>query len=105
MAEISYRKTQQGEWVVMGPVGAIKKDRVVTVTKSDGTTKEVNIWRVGRPFETAQGTRVYGYVDYDWKGYLLPTDREADGSCIFCERPREETPRGSYCLDSGSSHA
>jgi hypothetical protein len=61
--QVTYRKTKQGEWVVMGPTGLIRGRSEVTVAKRDGTTKAERIVRTGRPFRTPAGEMVYGYLD------------------------------------------
>ena len=60
--QISYRKTQKGEWVVMGPASQITAGTTVKVSKKDGSSKTEFIAKVGNPFSTAQGQMVYGYV-------------------------------------------
>ncbi len=60
--QISYRRTQRGDWVVMGPVSQVQPRSNVTVTKKDGSTKVEFITKVGSPFSTAQGQMVYGYL-------------------------------------------
>jgi hypothetical protein len=59
---ITYRKTKQGKWVVFGPLVDVVAGTNVTVAKRDGSTKVEFVERVGRPFRTADGEMVYGYI-------------------------------------------
>lgn len=58
----AFRKTKAGEWVVCGVPALVKADRDVVVRKADGTTKQVYIARVGRPFQAGATRMVYGYL-------------------------------------------
>jgi len=57
----SYRKTKDGQWVVCGSTSEVRVG-TVTVTKASGETKQEQVVSLGKPFETAQGPCVYGYL-------------------------------------------
>lgn len=59
----SYRKTRQGEWVVMAPVEAFQPGRLVAVVTKSGETRHEVIARVGRPFSVGGVEMAYGYID------------------------------------------
>lgn len=61
MTTASYRKTQQGEWVVFGSIDIVKVGEV-TVTKKSGEMKVEQVVRVGKTFTTADGDCCYGYL-------------------------------------------
>lgn len=58
---LSYRKTKNGKWAVMGPANVVTAGATVTVTKRDGTTKTERIGTVGKPFTVDGQQMVYGY--------------------------------------------
>lgn len=61
---VTYRKTRNGEYVAYGPA-TIVREGVVTITKRDGSTKQVMVSGVGRTF-TVDGIGMrYGYIDSD----------------------------------------
>lgn len=74
-AQISYRKTQSGEWVAFGPADALRSNTTVTITKRDGTTKTEHIVRIGRPFSANGRQMVYGYI--------APKARRSQSGCPF----------------------
>jgi hypothetical protein len=61
--KIQYRKTQRGEWVVMGPPDVVHAGQDVTVTRKNGTTKTEHVERVSQPFEVDGVEMVYGHVE------------------------------------------
>ena len=60
-AMITFRKTKNGEWVVMGPVSEIRVHTVLEVTKKDGGTAKVRVTDMGKPFEVDGKRYCYGY--------------------------------------------
>ena len=60
-ATVTYRKTQQGEWVAYGPATAVRVG-AVTVTKRDGSIKTEQVERVGKTFTAGGIPMVYGYL-------------------------------------------
>lgn len=58
----TFRKTKSGEWVVCGVPALVKANQDVAVRKADGTTKQVSIARVGKPFQVNGVKMVYGYL-------------------------------------------
>lgn len=60
-AAITYRKTQQGEWVAYGTTSAVRVG-AVTVTKKDGSIKTEQVTRLGKTFTVAGVPMVYGYL-------------------------------------------
>lgn len=61
MNTATYRKTQQGEWVIVGSIDIVKVGEV-TVTKKSGETKVETVVRVGKTFTTDAGECCYGYT-------------------------------------------
>ena len=59
---ITYRKTQDGQWVAFGPASKIAAGRTIAIAKRDGTTKQEYIERVGKPFAVDGVPCVYGYI-------------------------------------------
>lgn len=58
----NYRKTRQGEWVVMAPTTDLTAGATITVTKKSGETKTERIARVGRTFTVDGVEMAYGYI-------------------------------------------
>jgi len=56
---VTFRKTQQGEWVIMMPESYARVGDTVAVTKKDGHTKNVQIVRIRRPFNVQGKPYVY----------------------------------------------
>lgn len=46
-----FTKTSRGDWIIVGPVEAVVVGRTVTVTKADGSTRQVRVAEVSGPFE------------------------------------------------------
>jgi hypothetical protein len=67
-ATITYRKTQQGEWVAYGPAAVMRKG-AVTVTKKDGSIKTEHVGRLGKTFTVAGVPMVYGYLEQRSSGF------------------------------------
>lgn len=59
--KLTYKRTGQGEWVVMGPVSAMAAGPV-QVAKRDGGTKTEMIDRLGKPFDVRGTQYCYGYI-------------------------------------------
>jgi hypothetical protein len=91
-AKITYRKTQQGQWVAFGPASAITAGATVTVSKRDGSTKTERVESVGRPF-TANGTQcVYGYLAPSApRAASRPAQRSGRSMCDECGERRAVT--------------
>jgi hypothetical protein len=62
----TYRKTQNGQWVIFGPADAVQPG-AVTVQLKNGSTKVVDIAWVGRTFEVDGVDCVYGHERKDSK--------------------------------------
>lgn len=58
---LQFHKTKAQEWVVLGPVDEVRMG-LATVSKKDGGTSEVEIIRLGNPFEKDGQQVRYGYV-------------------------------------------
>lgn len=80
-AAITYRKTQQGEWVAYGPASVMRKG-AVTVTKKDGAVKTEYVERLGKTFTAAGCTMVYGYLA---KSAPAPRRQQARYESYSCE--------------------
>jgi len=61
---VTYRKTQNGQWVACGPASIVRPGATITVTKRDGTTKTETIAATGREFDRDGVTCVYGYLSF-----------------------------------------
>lgn len=61
---VGYRKVKKtGKWAVCGPTDEVKVG-VVTVTKKNGDTQDVEVVELGKPFRTDEGEElVYGYLE------------------------------------------
>lgn len=92
--QISYRKTQKGEWVVMGSASQITAGTTVKVSKKDGSSKTEFIAKVGNPFSTAQGQMVYGY--------LAPRQQRTGRG--YCDECSEYVAPGTRCWETGMVH-
>ncbi len=57
----TFRKTNQGEWVVFGTLDEVTIGKVF-VTKKDGKKAPVDVERVGKPFTVDGRQMVYGYI-------------------------------------------
>jgi hypothetical protein len=88
-----YRRTKAGEWVVCGPTSLVKAGAVVTVHKKDGTTKEEEIARVGKPFDLDGVECCYGYLERG-RGYWREPRSGGSGK----KRVREGT---AHCWETG----
>jgi hypothetical protein len=58
---ITYRKTQQGDWVAFGPASEIRPG-TLTIHKAKGGTETRTCSRVGKPFDVKGVPHVYGYL-------------------------------------------
>lgn len=74
--ECRYRKTKEGEWVVMGPVGTVRAGSRVAVTTKNGEVKQEWISNIGKPFETDKGRMVYGYIARSNDRGESPTEKQ-----------------------------
>lgn len=76
--QCQYRRTKQGEWVVMGPVSVVKVGETVSVTKKNGETKDETILSVGKPFIVEGVYMVYGHTGHGWqaRGPYTPREKE-----------------------------
>ena len=83
-AAITYRKTQQGEWVAYGPASVMRTGGV-TVTKRDGSIKTEQVERIGKTFTVSGIPMVYGYL-----AKSAPAPRSSH---------RRNTWQGSYSCD------
>ena len=101
-AAITYRKTQQGEWVAYGPASVMRTGGV-TVTKRDGSIKTEQVERIGKTFTVSGIQMVYGYLAKSapaprsshrrntWQGSYSSDDCqwvEDAGDCGGCSRHR-----------------
>ena len=59
--QLTYKRTGQGEWVVLGPVSLMHAG-LVTVTKRDGGAKTEMIDHLGKPFDVRGVQYCYGYI-------------------------------------------
>ena len=72
-----YRKTKQGEWVIVGSPAEVRVGAVQVATRA-GAVKTVIVSRIGRVFSSPQGEQqVYGYLS------SKPTVR---GECWSCRK-------------------
>lgn len=60
----TFRKTKQGQWVAFGPTTALRVGSV-TVAKRDGSTKTVQVEKVGKSFAVDGVECAYGYIADD----------------------------------------
>lgn len=84
----SFRKTRQGEWVVFGAADQVSPG-TIAVTKRDGSSKVVEIERVGRSFDVDGVSCVYGHVVESAPrrcDYAHPSERpgKGRGECTEC---------------------
>lgn len=105
MAAITWKKANDGTWVVTGPTGMVRIG-TVTVTKRDGTKQEVEIERLGKPFGPLGQQNVYGYPKAAAK---TTTERAQNGGARssygrFCSECGERITPGSTCWETGMRH-
>ena len=101
----SYRKTQTGEWVVMGPTSIVKANATVTVAKKDGSTKVETIAKVGRPFQAQGREMVYGYIARSaWSTTGTRPARNQYGQHRECDECGELATPGTVCWETGLRH-
>ena len=96
--QITYRKTREGEWVVMGPVAAVRANGTVLVTRRDGTTKMESIARVGSPFSVNGVSMVYGHIARGSPAVSVPRGTFECDECGEWARP------GTRCWETGMIH-
>lgn len=79
----TWRQTQSGAWVVVGPPDEIAVGTTVEVVSKAGKARPVEIERIGEPFETPDGGwRVYGYPADDGSFTITDAQRQALSNCI-----------------------
>lgn len=61
-ATATYRRTKQGEWVVMAPAATLRAGQAITVTTKAGARKTEIIDHVGRAFAAEGVQMAYGYL-------------------------------------------
>jgi len=95
----SYRKTKQGQWVVMAPVAMIEKCRgAIRVTKRDGSSKIENYGRLGSPFNVNGTKFVYAYITKSAPQYTVRAVERAH--CGYpCPVTRRKCTRTDPCHD------
>lgn len=62
MRDLKFVKTKGGAWAVLGPASLLEPGANVTVRKADGSSVQVSIASVGKPFVKDGAVLVYGYV-------------------------------------------
>jgi hypothetical protein len=84
----TFRKAQNGKWVAFGPTSRVRVGEV-TVEKRDGSTKQVTVESLGRPFDVDGVKCVYGYISSErrssrnstyGRGHFAPGGRR----CPYC---------------------
>lgn len=106
-AQVTYRKTKTGEWVVYGPAAVIEPGRTVDVTKRDGTRKAETIERVGKPFAADGRQMVYGYLAKTGStssGRSTGTRRPSRNHRRYCDECGEPETPGTTCWETGFQH-
>lgn len=58
----TFRKTNQGEWVVFGTLDEVVVGTVMVTKKGQTKLAPVNVERVGKPFSVDGRQMVYGYL-------------------------------------------
>jgi hypothetical protein len=105
---ITYRKTKDGKWVACGPVAEVKIGEV-TVTKASGERKTEQVVSLGHPFQTDNGTLVYGYLAARAPS-LAPQTTSAPRSVsartrrYICEECGDWVNPGTSCWETGLTH-
>ncbi len=100
---VTFKRTQAGEWVVVGSPATVLADSYVTVTKRDGSLKSVYVERVGRIFERDGEALVYGYIGTEPAGPRHKTEYVwgrpvCDGCGEIIEHPRQHCWEiGGFC--------
>ena len=95
-----YRKTKRGEWVIYGTVHEVCVGDVL-VSKRDGSSKTVQVTRLGKPFQSGKLTMVYGYLKTGQRRKKYPS--VMGGRCKECggeivDAPHHRAMMG-YCGD------
>jgi hypothetical protein len=92
----TYRKTAQGDWVVLACADVLKAGRQISVWKKDGTRKTETIERVGKTFQIDGIDVAYGYI-------ARPA-RVQNHSRGFCNECGEKATNGTRCWETGATH-
>lgn len=93
----TYRRTRQGDWVVLANADILKPGREITVWKKDGTRKTEMIEKVGKTFQIDGVDVAYGYIA---RGSRTSTKAHSG----FCSECGEKATKGTRCWETGLAH-
>lgn len=79
-----FRKTKDGSWIVFGPASQVKVGTVDVRTRA-GVVKQVEVKRLGKPFEADGTSMIYGYPDDEPQRTCATCDKPAWGQCAGCQ--------------------
>jgi hypothetical protein len=99
-AAITYRKTQQGEWVAYGPAAAMRKG-AVTVSKRDGSIKTEQVERLGKTFTVGGVPMCYGYLA---KTAPVRSAGRGEGSCRHARYESRSCDDCQWVEDAGDAN-
>lgn len=94
-ATATYRRTKQGEWVVMAPQYQLHAGMTIEVATKDGRTKTERIVRVGKGFLVAGTPMAYGYLAPKAAAPATAPHRSRRSSC----------PTGGNCSSFGDGRS